>query len=167
MEKSGIKPDFVAGHSLGEYNALQSSGAISFSDGLKLVKKRGELMSEATNGSMAAILNLSEDSIKDVIASNNFNNIDIANYNSETQIVISGLRDEVMRSQAPFERAGAKFIALNTSGAFHSRQMLASKIDFESYLSTFNFSNLNIPVIANVDAQIYQQQDIKKICPHR
>lgn len=83
-------PDYVAGHSLGEYNALFASGVFNFEDGLKIVKKRGELMGRATGGGMAAVIGLNEGQIEDILKRNNLQSIDIANYNTPSQIVISG-----------------------------------------------------------------------------
>lgn len=155
-------PDFVAGHSLGEYNALQAAGAISFEDGLKLVKKRGELMGLAAKGGMAAVLNMSEDDVKHCLADNALSIIDIANYNAPTQIVISGLQEDINRAQACFEKAGAEFIPLNTSGAFHSRYMAPAKAEFEVYLEEFKFAEPKIPVISNIHAEPYWQDQIKQ-----
>ncbi|MBL6447900.1 ACP S-malonyltransferase, partial [Fulvivirga sp. 29W222] len=117
------KPDFLAGHSLGEYNALLAAGVFSFENGLKLVKKRGELMSQAKNGGMAAILNSSEEQIQEILKEAKLTGIDIANLNAPTQIVVSGLRDDINQAQPYFEKANVMFIPLNTSGAFHSRYM--------------------------------------------
>ncbi len=159
--KEGEKqPDFVAGHSLGEYNALQAAGVISFQDGLKLVKKRGELMSRAKNGGMAAILNSSENQIKEIIKKAQLT-IDIANLNSPSQIVISGLKEEVNKAQSYFEEANTIFIPLNTSGAFHSRYMKEAENEFEKIVKTITFSKPEIPVIANFTGKPYEVENMK------
>ncbi len=155
-----VRPDYLAGHSLGEYNALNVAGALSFGDGLRLVKKRGELMSLAENGAMAAILNLPEIDLIALINANGLNNVDIANYNARTQIVISGRREEVTNSQQYIESADGVFIPLNTSGAFHSRLMASSAKEFGEFISNFEFGEITIPVISNVSAQPYEQVDI-------
>jgi len=95
VEESGQKPDFVVGHSLGEFSALLAAECIDFEAGLKLVKKRGELMSQATGGGMAAILNATKEKIETILKENGLTNIDLANYNTPSQIVISGLKDEI------------------------------------------------------------------------
>ncbi|PCK09274.1 MAG: [acyl-carrier-protein] S-malonyltransferase [Alteromonadaceae bacterium] len=156
----GRKPDFLAGHSLGELNALQAAGAVSFEEGLQLVKKRGELMSKSPSGAMAALLNIQEDAIAQCLQSEGLDLVDIANVNSPRQIVISGDFEQVQASMKPLENAGARFIPLNTSGAFHSRQMLAAKNEFEEYLRGFSFKEITIPVISNVHALPYQQESI-------
>ncbi|AJQ29672.1 ACP S-malonyltransferase [Pelosinus fermentans] len=164
IEETGIKPDFVAGHSLGEYNALFAAGAFDFATGLKLVQKRGELMSHATGSGMAAVIGLNEEQIADVLKQNNLQSIDIANYNSPTQIVISGLKTDIEHAQPIFE--GIKdvkmFVTLKTSGAFHSRHMEGAKREFETFINSFEFFQLAIPVISNVHARPYKQSDIKQ-----
>lgn len=161
--KDGEKePDYVAGHSLGEYNALQAAGVFSFESGLKFVKKRGELMSEAKNGGMAAILNSSEKQIKEILKEAKLETIDIANLNASSQIVISGLREDVNQAQPFFEKAGVMFIPLNTSGAFHSRYMKEAADEFEKFLKRKRFSNPKIEVIANITGKPYDSKNIAK-----
>lgn len=160
LKQTGEKPSFVAGHSLGEYNALHASGALSFEDGLRIVKKRGELMAKAEQGAMAAILNMPEPDIRNCLKVNGLDSIDIANLNTSTQIVISGLTEDIQRAQEPFESEGAAYIRLNTSGAFHSRYMEPAKREFEQFLKNIEFSPLMIPVISNIYATPYKQEDI-------
>lgn len=165
LKESGEFPDFTAGHSLGEYNALESSGAISFEDGLKLVKKRGELMSKAPKGAMAAILGSTEKDIREILEKHALTAIDIANFNAPSQTILSGLEQDINKAQycfenGRFENGPFKFIPLNTSGAFHSRYMAPAQLEFEQYLKEFTFSDLNIPVISNVHAQPYRRDDI-------
>ncbi|MBP2630948.1 MAG: PfaD family protein [Firmicutes bacterium] len=163
IQENERKPDFVAGHSLGEYNALFAAGAFDFGTGLKLVKKRGELMSHAIGGGMAAIIGLNEEQIIDVLKENNLQSIDLANFNSQTQIVISGLKADIVKAQTIFEKIKdvQLFIVLKTSGAFHSRYMKESQEEFTVFLNDFTFSNLTIPVISNVHARPYKQSDVK------
>ena len=160
LDETGQKPNFVAGHSVGEYNALLASGGIDFEIGLKLVKKRGELMSQSIGGAMAAILGLSEEEVKKILEENDLNGLDIANYNTPSQIVISGLKDDIHKAEPLFQLEGTKYIPLNTSGAFHSTYMQPAKEEFDKYLREFTYSELMIPVISNVHARPYQQEDI-------
>lgn len=160
---TGEKPDYMAGHSLGEYSALFAAGAFDFETGLKIVKKRGELMSAATGGGMAAVIGLTEAEIRRIIADNQLNAIDVANLNTPKQIVISAPKAEIEKAQPIFEAAGAtRYVVLNVSGAFHSRYMEDARIEFERYLDQFTFSQLNIPVISNVTARPYQVSELKK-----
>jgi len=159
-DTTGVLPDYLAGHSLGEYNALEASGAISFEDGVRLVKKRGVLMRQAPKGAMAAILGSNEDEITQLLTSNNLSAIDIANYNSPDQTVISGLVEDIAKAEAVFSGSNIKFIPLNTSGAFHSRYMESAKREFTKYLNHFEFLPLTIDVISNVDAKPYSNNTI-------
>ncbi|SDD52066.1 malonyl CoA-acyl carrier protein transacylase [Paenibacillus sp. CF095] len=154
------KPDFLAGHSLGEYNAILAAGGFDFETGLMLVKKRGELMSQASGGAMAAVVGLTEGEIKGVLVNNRLTEIDIANLNTTTQIVISGNKDDIDRAKLYFEREGADYIPLNVSAAFHSRHMQEAKEEFEQYLREFSYSELTIPVISNVTARPYNPAEI-------
>lgn len=153
-------PDFAAGHSLGEYNALYSAGAMSFENGLKIVKRRGELMSTAPKGAMAAVLRSSENQIQDILGENDLGAIDIANYNTPSQTVLSGLEPDILRAIEIFGEANVMIIRLKTGGAFHSRYMAPSRRMFTEYLKEFEFSALQFPVISNVHALPYEQDKI-------
>ncbi len=153
-------PDFLAGHSLGEYNALEASGAISFKNGLKLVKKRGALMNIVSKGAMAAVIGAIETDIRKILEQNELTGIDMANFNSPMQTVISGLQADIQKALAFFKKEKIRYIPLNTSGAFHSRYMESSKVRFHTYLKRFKFSTLKIPVISNAHALPYKQKDI-------
>lgn len=156
--ESGAKPLFLAGHSLGEYNALLAADVFDFETGLKLVKKRGELMSQAEDGAMTAVIGLSEDMIKKNLIKNFLNEVSIANYNTNTQIVISGKKQEIEAAQTILEKAGASLIIpLKVSGAFHSPLMKTAQIAFENFLYEISFSIPTIPVIANISARAYPQ----------
>lgn len=152
----GLKPDYLAGHSLGEYNALLAAGAFDFLTGLKLVKKRGELMAQAKHGGMAAVIGLSPEKIQDIVTSENLTSIDIANFNSPTQTVISGPLDDIKRIGPVFEQAGARMVVpLPVSAAFHSRYMADAAQAFAEFLTAFDFVAPKIPVVANVTAELY------------
>lgn len=158
--ETGQKPDYVVGHSLGEFNALLAAECFDFEAGLEIVKKRGELMTEATGGGMAAILNASKEEIESILEKNGLSNIDLANFNTPSQIVISGLKDEIVRAQPFFQQGKILYYPLNTSGAFHSRHMQSAKETFAAYLKNFKFSELKIPAISNVTARPYCSDEI-------
>jgi malonyl CoA-acyl carrier protein transacylase len=163
LQETGQKPNFVAGHSLGEYNALLAAEVFDFETGLKLVKKRGELMSQAIGGAMAAVIGLKADVLKALFIENDLMDVNIANDNSHTQIVISGKKEGVARAQTLCEQAGAMMIIpLKTSGAFHSPYMRAAQEQFQTFLSQLQFATPTIPVIANCTAQPYIPTDIHK-----
>ena len=160
---NGITPDFVAGHSLGEYNALLAADVFDFETGLKLVQKRGELMSRAHGGGMAAVVGLSVDDIEAVIRDNHLDDITVANYNTPTQIVIAGPKDSVARTEDLFTSKGAMlFRMLNVSGAFHTPFMESAEKEFRSFVETFEFSPPSISVLSNVTGRPHNAQTIKE-----
>ncbi|MBL4976546.1 ACP S-malonyltransferase [Bacillus halotolerans] len=163
LEETGEKPDFAAGHSLGEYNALFAAGAFDFGTGLKLVKKRGELMGRITGGGMAAVIGLDKEQVASVLEEHHLHTIDVANENTPRQIVISGQKKDIEKARAVFETIQdvKLFHPLNVSGAFHSRYMNEAKQEFKQFIETFHFSPLSFPVISNVYAEPYQQERLK------
>lgn len=162
LQSSG-PPDYVAGHSVGEYSALFAAGAFDFVTGLKLVKKRGELMSRARDGGMAAVIGMERERVVEVIRGNNYKNVYVANLNTPQQIVISGARDAIMAAQSGFEAAGAQlYIPLKVSGAFHSPFMAQAMEVFSIFLDQFTFSKLTIPAISNVTALPYEEDEVRE-----
>jgi malonyl CoA-acyl carrier protein transacylase len=152
----GARPAWLAGHSLGEYNALLAAGVFDFLTGLKLVQKRGELMSQAKNGGMGAVIGLDAATISRVIADSGLTNIDVANFNSPSQTVVSGPLEDIRRAGAFFEKAGAQmYIPLQVSAAFHSRYMADAARKFAEFLAPMTFAGPRIPVVANATAQPY------------
>ena len=131
----GTRPDYLAGHSLGEYNALLAAGVFDFLTGLRLVQKRGELMSQARNGGMGAVIGLSASAIAKVIADSGLSSLDVANFNTPTQTVVSGPVEDITRAGAYFEKGGAQmYIPLQVSAAFHSRYMADAAKAFAEFL---------------------------------
>ncbi len=152
----GARPAYLAGHSLGEYNALLAAGVFDFLTGLRLVKKRGELMSQAKNGGMGAVIGLSGVTIAKVIKENGLASLDVANFNTPSQTVVSGPVDDVKRAGPFFEKAGAQmFIPLQVSAAFHSRYMAEAAKAFAEFLAPLSFTAPKIPVVANATAEPY------------
>ncbi len=152
-----INPKFVMGHSLGEYTSLVANNVLSLKDASKLIKTRGALMNTAIEpnlSGMAAIIGKDSDFIENIIKSNNLN-IEIANDNSQTQIVVSGLIDDIKASEIFFVSSGVKrYIKLNVSAAFHSKYMKKAQLKFSSLINEINFEESNIPIISNYDASI-------------
>jgi malonyl CoA-acyl carrier protein transacylase len=163
VEESGKAPDFLAGHSLGEFNALLAAECFDFATGLRLVARRGALMSRVLDGAMAAILNATQEEIATILRQNDLTGIDIANYNTPAQIVISGRADEIIRAQPFFQKGKIRYYPLNTSGAFHSRFMRTARDEFQDYLQTFRFAAPKVPVIANVTARPYRNDGILQV----
>jgi len=161
--RGAAPPDILAGHSLGEYNALFAAGAFDFITGLKLVQKRGQLMSLAPKGAMAAVLEINVADIERILAESGFQHVDIANINSLQQCIISGAYDEVLALEPHFLEAGARFVQLNVSAAFHSRLMSDIEREFADYLTQFTFQPLSIPVLSNVTARAYPGTDYQTL----
>jgi [acyl-carrier-protein] S-malonyltransferase len=159
FRKSSIKPDFVAGHSLGEYTALVAAGALTFEDGVFAVRKRGEFMEGAVpngEGSMAAILGLGREPLSEVTAevSESGFPVSLANLNCPGQIVISGSRKGVELAGEKAKEAGAKrAIPLEVSGPFHSSLMKPAASQLREVLDGLDMKDAQIPVIANVSAK--------------
>ncbi|CAM4364703.1 ACP S-malonyltransferase [Paenibacillus tarimensis] len=162
LKVTGRKPDYTAGHSLGEYCALFAAGAFSFEQGLRLVQRRGQLMSQAAGGGMAAVLGLHEQKVVELLLTSGFTSLEVANFNTPTQIVISGAKEDIGEAASLFESAGASYVPLNVSGAFHSRNMEEARASFAQYLELFTLSEPAIPVISNVYARPYQPGRLKQ-----
>jgi len=154
----GIVPDFVAGHSLGEYSALVAAGGVDFSAAVKLVHARGKYMQEAVpagQGAMAAILGLSTTEVADICKKAAENDVvSPANLNSPEQTVISGSAAAVKRAVEIASQSGAKrAVILPVSAPFHCALMMPAQLRLEPDLRATQFSALKIPLITNVDAQ--------------
>jgi malonyl CoA-acyl carrier protein transacylase len=159
----GDRPSFFAGHSLGEYDALLAAGAFDLLTGLRLVQKRGELMSRIKNGGMAAIVGLRGERIVQILHENGLTGLDVANYNAPLQTVVSGLVSDINSAAQFFERAGAQlYLPLQVSAAFHSRYMAEVANTFGEFLGSFTFAPLNATVIANATGQPYPWGDPSK-----
>lgn len=155
VEQTGTVPNYLAGHSLGEFNALLAAESFDFASGLALVKKRGELMAGACSGAMAAILNADRAAIEEMLQKNNLDKLYIANYNSPSQIVISGASDQIKQAKNLFRKGKMRFYPLPTSGAFHSVFMQDAMQEFRRLIESFEFQKPKIPVIANLSAEPY------------
>ena len=157
LEKKGIKADVTAGHSVGEYAALVAAGAVDFEHALPLVRKRGEIMTEvgaAHEGTMAAIIGLDDDKVKEVCAKASGEGVvEIANYNSPGQVVISGEVKAVEAAIILAKEAGARMVMpLKVSGGFHSSLMLPAVPKLSVELAKTPFRDAVIPVVANATA---------------
>jgi [acyl-carrier-protein] S-malonyltransferase len=158
LAKQGIVPDFVAGHSLGEYSALVAAGGLEFSAAVKLVRGRGKYMQEAVppgQGAMAAILGLSPTEVADICKKAAENEVvSPANMNSPEQTVISGSAAAVKRAVEIATQSGAKrAVILPVSAPFHCALMMPAQQRLERDLRATKFNALKIPLITNVDAQ--------------
>ena len=157
VAERGLTPDFVAGHSLGEYSALVAAGSIKFSDAVQVVRHRGKYMQEAVpagQGAMAAIMGLSPAVVADACKRASENEVCApANLNSPEQTVISGNAGAVKRAVEIASQLGAKrAVMLAVSAPFHSALMMPAQEKLAADLRKITFSDLRVPLITNVDA---------------
>lgn len=155
----GIRPDYMAGHSLGEYSALAASGALSFEDAVKIVRARGQFMEQAVpggQGAMAAVLGADREALAALCGdiSRSGAVAELANINCPGQIVVSGAKEGIEQVTARVKEIGAKrAIPLEVSGPFHSSLMEPASERLESRLSEVAFHDGTTPVVANVTAR--------------
>lgn len=163
QRRNGDRPAFFAGHSLGEYTALFAAGAFDFETGLRLVRRRGELMSRMRDGAMAAVVGLEEETVRRVLRDSGIDGVDLANHNAPGQIILSGDRAAVEGAKGAFTDAGAKaYIPLKVSGAFHSRLMEPAGREFARFLEDVHFEPPHTPVLANVTARPHEDGRIRQ-----
>ena len=158
-EETGIKADFLAGHSLGEYSALVASGGLDFKDAVLVVRKRGEYMQAAVPdgvGAMAAILGLSKEKVEEACreASQDGLIVSPANFNAPGQVVISGNKEAVEKVCALAKSNGAKrAVLLEVSAPFHCALMNTVAKRLEEVLSQVDIFELEVPVVSNYEAK--------------
>lgn len=161
-----IFPSIVVGHSLGEITALTVSGTISFSDALFILKERGNLMEESANETDGGMLVVNCKDISIILSAckdieKNYDQyIDIANYNSNTQLVLSGTNKSIELISKVLEKKNIMSIKLNVNGAFHSKLMEEASNKFRKYLLSFNFFNSEFKVISSMDNTVYNLENV-------
>ena len=159
LSRAGLQPDYVAGHSLGEYTALVASGALSFDEGVRVVYERGRHMDEAVpagEGAMAAVLGSDRETIERVTSQITAEGhpVQPANMNCPGQIVISGSREGVERAMPALKEEGAKrVLPLQVSGPFHSSLMEPAAEQLRASLDRVTIRTSDVPVVANVNSE--------------
>lgn len=157
-------PAFLAGHSLGEFNALVAAGVFDFDTALRLVRRRGEIMSQVSGGGMSAVVLLEPAAIEAVLASSEAGRrLDVANFNSFEQTVIAGPLDDLAAVKPDLVAAGARVIPLKVSAPFHSRYMRDAQIQFGEALDGATFGPMAVPVIANVTGAPYEPARVREL----
>ena len=163
LKKEGIKAQESAGLSLGEYTALIYSGKLSFEEGVKAIKMRGQIMEELSpvgNWKMLAIMGLDEEKVRMACQKVKSGFVDLANFNCKTQIVISGEEKAVLEAGNFAKELGAKkVIELKTSGPFHTKLLTDASIKLKEELKNIKFSNFETEVVRNIDGKKYQDSD--------
>ncbi|TQS26493.1 ACP S-malonyltransferase [Microbispora sp. KK1-11] len=159
--EEGPAPAYLAGHSLGEIAALHAAGCFDFETGLRIVRRRGELMARARGGGMLAVVGMPVDRLREVLAEEGATDVDLANHNSPDQVVLSGPEDSVRALAAVLRAAGAgKCVLLNVSIAAHSRYMAFPAAAFAEYLRTVDFAPPRVPVVSNVTARPHRPETL-------
>ena len=159
LVERGVQPDFVAGHSLGEYSALVAAGALSLTDAVKLVRQRGEFMQQAVpvgTGAMAAILGIDADAVRAACEAAAQGQVcSPANFNTPTQIVIAGDAAAVERAIEECKARGARrAMLLKVSAPFHCALMMPAQTQMQPLLNAANFQQLQFPIVNNVDTTL-------------
>jgi len=166
IEEMGVKADYVAGLSLGEYTALVANGCIDFESAVYIVRKRGQLMEEAakkTKGTMAAVMGSDRETIQNVCKETP-GIVDIANYNSPAQMVIAGETEAVLSVNEKLISKGIRVIPLKVSGAFHSPLMDEAAERLKDVLDEISFNPFTVPYTTNVTGEfVYNKDDVKAL----
>jgi [acyl-carrier-protein] S-malonyltransferase len=168
LKSQNITPDIVAGHSLGEYTALVACGCLDFLDALRLVRKRGQFMQEASRkypGTMAALIGLGKERVNEVLEeAKAFGRVVVANFNCPHQVVISGEISAVEKAGEIAKGAGAKkVVLLKVAGAFHSPLMEEAKEKLKDEIEKLEIHSPTIPIVANVSADYLREpEEIKE-----
>ena len=158
LKKHDVKPNYVAGHSLGEFSALVANGVLDFDDALYLVHKRGEFMIKANDGTpfnMAAIMGLDSDTVKEICSEASKQHLVVAaNFNTPNQTVISGTLEGVeLASNLAKDKKAKRVMPLVVGGPFHSPLVKNAAVWLSEEMLKINFKDTEIPVICNVDAK--------------
>ena len=165
LEAGGEKPSYAAGHSLGEFTAHVAAGSVKLEDALKLVRKRGQYMQDAVpegKGAMAAVLKVDAAQVKEVceeVAKDTGGVVEVANYNSPEQTVISGERDAVQSASERLKEVRARVVPLNVSAPFHCRLMKPAADKLAAILKETDFQTPSFPVLNNVTADVVEDID--------
>lgn len=165
LAATGLKGDYLLGHSLGELPALVHAGVVTLKDGVRLVATRGELMSRADSGAMAAVIGMGFKDLEEacISASDGKTKVVPANINAPDQVVVSGDKEAVDRfKELAKERGARRIIPLKVSGAFHSHLMEPARIHFKEFTEQITFQDAKIPVIQNVSAKAETEAGVIK-----
>ena len=159
LKQNGFKPNFIAGHSLGEITALYCADVLSFEDCVSLIKVRSGLMADAAKGSMAALISFDRDQLDLLVEE--IDDLVIANDNSASQVVLSG--SEKALDNLSKRITAKRFLKLNVSGAFHSPFMKEPSFQFSKYLDTLEFNQPSLPIISNSNPSLCNDPNELKV----
>lgn len=164
VRETGVVPELLAGHSLGEYTALFAGGAFDFLTGLEIVAERGRLMAQAPPGAMSAVIGLEREPLEAALRAAGADGVQVANLNLPDQIVLAGSPAELDRVAPLLRDAGAAVVTrLPVSGAFHSRWMDGPASSFRTVLDGYRFNRLRIPTLSNVTAAPHVDAELHEV----
>lgn len=153
--------EFFAGHSLGEYNALVAAGVLDLAAGLRLVKRRAELMSTITGGGMFAVQGVPAAFVRRALVETGLSKVFVANFNADTQTTIAGDRAELaVAGKAIAALPGARVVPINVSGPFHTPLMAPAEAEFRATLAGFAFAQAVTPVVSSVTGELFDGPDL-------
>lgn len=165
LEEKGVKADYTAGHSLGEYSAIGAAGMLSYEDVVKLTAKRGSIMNQVAdkvNGTMAAIIGLEREKIEEILSGVD-GVVEGVNFNEPKQTVIAGEVEAVEKACEELKNQGAKrALILPVSGPFHSSLMKPAGEELKEYLENLEIKEGNIEILANTSVELIKTQDALK-----
>ncbi|MGL4487460.1 MAG: ACP S-malonyltransferase [Yersinia sp. (in: enterobacteria)] len=154
VERAGDRYDFLIGHSLGLFPALFAAGVFDLMTGLEIVAKRGELMQSIIGGAMMAVIGEQTCRIDEKLVSNGFFDVDIANYNSPDQVVLSGKAERITQLMPLLDNEGYQYVPLPVNGAFHSRYMEPCRLQFVDFLMTQSLATPCKKVISSTSGEV-------------
>lgn len=154
--------DYYLGHSLGEYNALLAAGVFDLETGLRIVRRRAELMAEAVGGGMTAVMNAPAARLTEIFAEDDVEGVDIAAFNTDAQVVIAASAQALEAAHAVLRDRGVRFVPLRVGGAFHSRYMEPVRAEFSRFLQGIVFKEPRAPVVSNVTARPHAPGQIRE-----
>lgn len=155
--------DVLLGHSLGEYNALLAAGSFDFATGLRLVRRRGELMAAASGGGMSAVMNVTPERLSSLLREHGVGGLEFAGFNTDTQLVIAGSSSALQRAQDVLRQHQITTVPLRVSAPFHSSYMEPARAQFESFLADVDFREPAVPVISNVTGRPHERGSIARL----
>lgn len=159
LRDEGVSPDYLLGHSLGEFSALTAAGCLTFAEGLRIVKKRGELTGGVdVEGSMVAVMGVDYSVVEGIIGEAS-DSVTVANHNSPNQVVISGKKESLDRSCEKLREESAKCIELDVTGPFHTSYMEGPETELKDYIEQFEFEDPEVPVLSGVSGSFEDEGD--------
>jgi malonyl CoA-acyl carrier protein transacylase len=163
LAREGRRWDYVAGHSLGEFNALVAAGVLDLMDGLELVARRAELMAEVTGGAMIAVVGPDKDRVEALLRGAGLNRVHVANHNSDRQVTVAGERPQLALAVKVLRGPGVRVLPVPVSGPFHTPLMAGAGRRFAALLRTYEFRAGHTPVMSSVTGGPFEPEQAVRL----